>query len=696
MYIDPSNRFTNFFHLREKNKWPIDPRHAIEASTKIQLIFGSHFMIQNTDISNDPELISRLGYASKESAQNNLENYTFLSTDNKKCWVIFNNVTIGSGVQSTVKIALEIFSGEVDAVNIQALSDNKKVEQFNRQIEIFNRLTGKPFILQLKGNAFIRHTDGKLFGCLLSEYCARGDLLDYVNKIGAGDHMILSLIQGVRDIHEANIIHRDLKLENIFLNANHQIRIGDMGFACIDGTSKQCLGTPAFSAFELVNNQSNSVTKKLDIWSLGVIIYSIIYRQLPPHSNLLAGIAANQITMARYQKSFEIYNDFYEDLCDSERPLDMFIRQFFVPEPDFRPSIREIQLPDYFLDIASKHLSDPYYLKGQLDPSKLVRLVQKILQKLPLGVLYDVTSLTQKAEDLSMSHQEITEAGRNVKIFPQSICKVWIIFEKIVLSNPRPNSTIFLTQELFSTEMGNYTETISPKGQKEDKQAFWECRSLKMLKGHPGVLQYIANVNSRSPLEDKITGLFTMHPTGDTLHDVINKGQSISKQWINEILEVVKYIHQHGIIHRNLRLDRIFLEKEGSNQKIVVSDFSASCLSLENPQELVGSPTYYSPELLNNPPLVSEAQDVWALGVIFYALLKNEFPGFTKLLQKGYDKTQVPEVLEQMRIFCESPALDLTSKFVKQFFVMDPAKRPNTDQIKHLPSSSNHVRKKSI
>ena len=84
-------------------------------------------------------------------------------------------------------------------------------------------------------------------------------------------------------MHSHRVIHRDLKLGNLFLNDKMEVKIGDFGLATqleFDGERKRTIcGTPNY----LEGKQGHSY--EVDIWSLGVIIYTLIIGKPPFETN---------------------------------------------------------------------------------------------------------------------------------------------------------------------------------------------------------------------------------------------------------------------------------------------------------------------------------------------------------------------------------------------------------------------------
>ena len=122
---------------------------------------------------------------------------------------------------------------------------------------------------------------------LVMENCPYGDLRQFLNKGGPlceeqARVFLGHLILGVKKLHSMDLVHRDLKLENLMIDSRFRLKIADFGCARrqIGKTLNTITGSYAYGAPELFRGDRYD-GKKCDVWSMGVIFYSMLVGRLP-------------------------------------------------------------------------------------------------------------------------------------------------------------------------------------------------------------------------------------------------------------------------------------------------------------------------------------------------------------------------------------------------------------------------------
>lgn len=112
-------------------------------------------------------------------------------------------------------------------------------------------------------------------------------------------------MQGIESIHKAGIVHRDIKLENIMLDATGMIKIGDFGVSRRMKPNKRYFeqaGTPAYIAPEIIGNKGYSGFQ-CDMWSAGVCLYAMLVGSVPFKANSMSSLHG-LILNAKYDFEF--------------------------------------------------------------------------------------------------------------------------------------------------------------------------------------------------------------------------------------------------------------------------------------------------------------------------------------------------------------------------------------------------------
>ena len=153
-------------------------------------------------------------------------------------------------------------------------------------------------------------------------------------------YYVFYIVKTLQYLHNLKIIHRDLKLANIFLTENMQIKLGDFGLATqleFDGERKRSLcGTPNYIAPEILNGKTGH-SFEVDIWCIGIILYILLIGKPPFETN-------NALETYKRIKSKNF------SFPQGERisiPAKELIESILVTEPYKRPSLQEILESDF-------------------------------------------------------------------------------------------------------------------------------------------------------------------------------------------------------------------------------------------------------------------------------------------------------------------------------------------------------------
>ncbi|XP_055380546.1 phosphorylase b kinase gamma catalytic chain, liver/testis isoform-like [Condylostylus longicornis] len=190
---------------------------------------------------------------------------------------------LGSGGSASVHRCIEKETGEEYAVKIIDLNDeDNDAEDVCKEISNLRKVMGHPFIIELR-DAF--HSDQYYF--LMFDICRNGDLDDYLSiKVTLSEKdtkfYMRQIFSALAFMHSKNIFHRDLKLENILLDKNFNVKITDFGFSEELKRGQKLYdfrGSFNYLAPETIKNQGADppgCSIEADIWACGVIMYTMV------------------------------------------------------------------------------------------------------------------------------------------------------------------------------------------------------------------------------------------------------------------------------------------------------------------------------------------------------------------------------------------------------------------------------------
>ncbi|XP_050777836.1 serine/threonine-protein kinase SIK3 isoform X5 [Gopherus flavomarginatus] len=172
---------------------------------------------------------------------------------------------------------------------------------------------------------------------LVTEYASGGEIFDHLVAHGRmaekeARRKFKQIVAAVHFCHCCNIVHRDLKAENLLLDANLNIKIADFGFSNIFTPGqllKTWCGSPPYAAPELFEGKEYD-GPKVDIWSLGVVLYVLVCGALPFDGSTLQNLRA-RVLSGKFRIPF-----FMSTECEH------LIRHMLVLDPSKRLSMEQI------------------------------------------------------------------------------------------------------------------------------------------------------------------------------------------------------------------------------------------------------------------------------------------------------------------------------------------------------------------
>ena len=220
----------------------------------------------------------------------------------------------------------------------------KDVQNFTSEINIHCTLSHENIV------KFIDAFEDSRCYYIVTELCDNGSLINFINgknkELSLSEqqmkNIIKQIVNAILYMHNNNIVHRDIKPHNVFLDNNMNVKIGDFGLSkrleSIDNVMIEICGTPNYISPEILSHKE--YTYKTDMWSLGCTIYYILLKIAPFETHNISN------TYIRIRGC--LYHPIDTNIDPDAESL---IFSLLMLNPTERPSLHEILNNNYLLSI---------------------------------------------------------------------------------------------------------------------------------------------------------------------------------------------------------------------------------------------------------------------------------------------------------------------------------------------------------
>ena len=378
---------------------------------------------------------------------------------------------------------------------------------------------------------------------IVMEYANDGDLSSKIktqkNKIIGEKYFseekimqyFYQICRGLQYIHSKNIIHRDIKSQNIFLMKNGKIKIGDFGIAkALTNTKSNAttiIGTPYYFSPEIINGEPYNY--KTDIWSLGVVLYEMCCLKLPFESNNIAQLSI-KIMKGKYDP---IPNRYSKNMAN-------LIKNMLNIDQKLRPNINEVMQSPLLKNYHNNKYSNKSY-KNLSTNKKPINNSYKSQYNFKINE--HLLEQRQNERKSVVNKINYKEKSSSPIIFKNKSC-----VEKIVLnkqqSNNKPSESLFELPKASNkdkTKKSNVFKRISTQNNMLPKVNINEENEISSKKNHVNFSVNIAyNFNNNNNIIQSMN--FINKPkNGEIKENKKNANIQSFNNFINKSLNSIDY-----------------------------------------------------------------------------------------------------------------------------------------------------------
>uniref|UniRef100_A0A4W6DYU2 MAP/microtubule affinity-regulating kinase 3 n=1 Tax=Lates calcarifer TaxID=8187 RepID=A0A4W6DYU2_LATCA len=308
--------------------------------------------------------------------------------------------TIGKGNFAKVKLARHVLTGREVAVKIidKTQLNPTSLQKLFREVRIM-KILNHPNIVKLFE---VIETEKTLY--LVMEYASGGEVFDYLVAHGRMKEKearakFRQIVSAVQYCHQRRIVHRDLKAENLLLDADMNIKIADFGFSnefTVGSKLDTFCGSPPYAAPELFQGKKYD-GPEVDVWSLGVILYTLVSGSLPFDGQNLKELR-ERVLRGKYRIPFYMSTD-----CEN------LLKKLLVLNPVKRGSLEQI-MKDHWMNVGHEEEELKPYIEPEADFSDSSRIELMVTMGFPKDEITESLH-SQKYDDVMATYLLLGRKG---------------------------------------------------------------------------------------------------------------------------------------------------------------------------------------------------------------------------------------------------------------------------------------------
>ncbi|XP_053684125.1 ribosomal protein S6 kinase alpha-5 [Sabethes cyaneus] len=598
---------------------------------------------------------------------------------------------LGTGAYGKVFLVRKL--GGVDHNKLYAMKVLKKAticqkkktaEHTKTERQVLESIKRSPFLVTMH---YAFQTDSKLH--IILDYVSGGELFTHLyNKEHFTEEevriYIAEIIVALEQLHKLGIIYRDIKLENILIDADGHIVLTDFGLSrelvYENERAHSFCGTIEYMAPEIVKSNQNGHDASVDWWSVGVLTFELLTGSSPFSSDE----PATQTEISKKITNTEAIIP--EHLS---REAKDFIRKLLVKDPRRRlgggtADASELKSHTFFKSInwrllAEKKVAAPFkpVIEDELDTNnfsdeftrqtpvdtpasappnseRLFRGYSYVSPSLLSGKVVDrnkymrnkntrpsetsIRRFVSKSSPFHKKYELTSEPAIGDGLF--STC---LKCRRLSTSSSTSNSFNSSSSSSGSTNNGHnsnntscsstskyYAVKILFNNPETAAYARQEVDALKACQGHANVVRFVETLKDSHHVYIVLELL-----EGNELLNRINQSKSFTesqaRHYFRQMVQAVAFMHHKGIAHCDLKPENMLFEAPNSEHlKLIDFGFAKSiennnCL-LSSPSVTAGTFGYSAPEVFEGRSYALESSDLWSLGVILYTMLCGQAP----------------------------------------------------------------------